>query len=271
MQTSPFIVMKPISDQQEYQRVSQWLDSQFYFSLGATVFLEQTLIHGSQWQLLRVYESQQLHTLLGVAVLIAGGTCFWVVQDSLVAATLCSAVLDYKPRRIVTNGLGRKILNDVIEGKGGISRAYDQWIMICEQRFPKSKGRLATFFDIAKLIEYQQLYNAERTVDELSDWKVLIAQERIAVQEVNGEIASIVRLGIETTRLVSIGGTYTFPTFRRKGYAGKVIEYAVNRIVASGHIAHLVVDINNKPAVELYRKLGFECVGESYVAYPEYQ
>ena len=270
MQTSPFIVTKAISDEQEYQRVSQWLDSQFYFSLGATVFLEQTLIHGSQWQLLRVYDSQQLHTLLGVAVLLKGGTCFWVIQDLLVASNICAAMLDYKPRRIVTNGLGRKILNDLIEGKGCILRAYDQWIMICEQRFPKSKGRLATLSDIAKLIEYQQLYNAERIVDELSDWKALIAQERIAVHEVNGEITSIVRLGIETTRLVSIGGTYTFPTFRRKGYAEKVIEYAVNRIVASGCIAHLVVDIDNKPAVELYRKMGFECVGESYVGYPQY-
>lgn len=34
--------------------------------------------------------------------------------------------------------------------------------------------------------------------------------------EADQQIVSIVRLGIETARLVSIGGTYTFPAYRRK-------------------------------------------------------
>nr|WP_282102814.1 GNAT family N-acetyltransferase [Acinetobacter baumannii] len=92
----------------------------------------------------------------------------------------------------------------------------------------------------------------------------------IIVLEADQQIVSIVRFGIATARLVSIGGTYTFPAYRRKGFAERILKFAVNQIVATGRIAHLIVDVDNTPAVTLYRQMGFECVESSYIAYPEY-
>ncbi|MDT1828050.1 GNAT family N-acetyltransferase, partial [Acinetobacter baumannii] len=63
---------------------------------------------------------------------------------------------------------------------------------------------------------------------------------------------------------------YTFPAYRRKGFAERILKFAVNQIVATGRIAHLIVDVDNTPAVTLYRQMGFECVESSYIAYPEY-
>ena len=142
--------------------------------------------------------------------------------------------------------------------------------MVCSRQFSEAQGRLAELSDIARLKEYQHQYNKERSVNETPDWASLIQQEKIIVLEADQQIVSIVRLGIETDRLVSIGGTYTFPAYRRKGFAERVLKFAVNRIVATRRIAHLIVDVDNTPAVTLYRQMGFECVESSYIAYPDY-
>ncbi|MCU7697884.1 GNAT family N-acetyltransferase [Acinetobacter sp. AYS6] len=260
------IIKGPPTSSEEYQLIFQWLDDRFYYSIGAMAFLAQTQATNAEWQLLRLYDSQNAKQLLGVAVIVAGGTCFWVPSGAL----LCTSILELQPRRIVTTAIGRDLLHAEIKQKARILREYDQWIMVCSRQFSEAQGRLAELSDIARLNEYQHQYNKERSVNETPDWESLIQQEKIIVLEADQQIISIVRLGIETDRLVSIGGTYTFPAYRRKGFAERILKFAVNRIVATGRIAHLIVDVDNTPAVTLYRQMGFECVESSYIAYPEY-
>lgn len=264
------IIKGPPTSSEEYQLIFQWLDERSYYSIGAMAFLDQTQTTNAEWQLLRLYDSQNAEQLLGVAVILAGGTCFWVPSETSSGSLLCTSILELQPRRIVTTTIGRDLLHAEIEQKGRILREYDQWIMVCSRQFSEAEGRLAELSDIARLNEYQHQYNKERSVNETPDWASLIQQEKIIVLEADEQIISIVRLGIETDRLVSIGGTYTFPAYRRKGFAERVLKFAVNRIVATGRIAHLIVDVDNTPAVTLYRQMGFECVESSYIAYPEY-
>lgn len=259
----------PVS-QKEYQLISQWLDAQFYHSLGITVFLDRTQVIDAQWQLLRLYDSNEGNDLLGVAVILAGGTCFWLPEASFSAGLLCSELLELQPSRIVTTSFGRDMLRSMMGHQMSILREYDQSVMVCSHRLPQASGRFAMTSDIPRLIEYQHLYNQERLVDERSDWNVLIQQAKVVVHEVDGQIVSIVRFGIETHRLVSIGGTYTFSEYRRQGYAERVLAFAINQIVESGRIAHLIVDIDNFPAIKLYHQMGFEDIGSSYVGYLGY-
>ena len=265
------IIKGPPTSSEEYQLIFQWLDDRFYYSIGTMAFLAQTQAIDPEWQLLRLYHPHNAEELLGVAVILAGGTCFWVTEEiSSSGSLLCKSILQLQPRRIVTTAIGRDLLHAEIKQKGRILREYDQWIMVCSRQFSEAQGRLAELSDIARLIEYQHQYNNERSVNETPDWESLIQQEKIIVLEADEQIVSIVRLGIETDRLVSIGGTYTCPAYRRKGFAERVLKFAVNRIVATGRIAHLIVDVDNTPAVTLYRRMGFECVESSYIAYPEY-
>lgn len=265
------IIKGPPTSSEEYQLIFQWLDERFYYSIGAMAFLDQTQVIDAEWQLLRLYDPQNSKQLLGVAVIVTGGTCFWVPSKiSSSGASLCTSILELQPRRIVTNAIGRDLLHAEIKQKGRILREYDQWIMICSRQFSEAQGRLAERSDITRLNEYQHQYNKERSVNETPDWESLIQQEKIIVLEADDQIISVVRLGIETDRLISIGGTYTFPAYRRKGFAERVLQFAVNRIVATGRIAHLIVDIDNTPAFTLYRQMGFECIESSYIAYPEY-
>lgn len=265
------IIKRPPTSSEEYQFIFQWLDERSYYSIGTMAFLDQTQALDAEWQLMRLYDPHNAEQLLGVAVILAGGTCFWVPSEkSSSGALLCTSILQLQPRRIVTTAIGRDLLHAEIKQKGRILKEYDQWIMVCSRQFSKAQGRLAELSDIARLNEYQHQYNKERSVNEAPDWESLIQQEKIIVLEADDQIVSIVRLGIETDRLVSIGGTYTFPAYRRKGFAERILQFAVNRIVATGRIAHLIVDIDNTPAVTLYRHMGFECVESSYIAYPEY-
>lgn len=265
------IIKGPPTSSEEYQLIFQWLDERFHYSIGAMAFLNQTQATDTEWQLLRLYHPQNSKQLLGVTVIVTGGTYFWVPSKiSSSGASLCTSILELQPRRIVTNAIGRDLLHAEIKQKGRILREYDQWIMICSRQFSEAQGRLAERSDITRLNEYQHQYNDERSVNETPDWESLIQQEKIIVLEADDQIISIVRLGIETDRLVSIGGTYTFPAYRRKGFAERVLQFAVNRIVATGRIAHLIVDVDNTPAVTLYRQMGFECVESSYIAYTEY-
>lgn len=265
------IIKGPPTSSEEYQLIFQWLDERFHYSIGAMAFLNQTQVTNTEWQLLRLYHPQNSKQLLGVAVILAGGTCFWVpAEKSSSGALLCTSILELQPRRIVTTAIGRDLLNAQIKQKGHILREYDQSIMVCSRQFSQAQGRLAERSDISRLNEYQHQYNKERSVNETPDWESLIQQQKIIVLEADDQIVSVVRLGIETDRLISIGGTYTFPAYRRKGFAERVLQFAVNRIVATGRIAHLIVDIDNTPAVTLYRQMGFECVESSYIAYSEY-
>ncbi|MDA3558952.1 GNAT family N-acetyltransferase [Acinetobacter sp. AOR15_HL] len=264
------IIKGPPTSSEEYQLIFQWLEERSNYSIGAMAFLNQTQATNTEWQLLRLYHPQNSKQLLGVAVIVAGGTCFWVPSEASSGALLCTSILELQPHRIVTTAIGRDLLNAQIKQKGHILREYDQSIMVCSRQFSQAQGRLAELSDIARLNEYQHQYNDERSVNETPDWESLIQQEKIIVLEADDQIVSVVRLGIETDRLISIGGTYTFPAYRRKGFAERVLQFAVNRIVATGRIAHLIVDIDNTPAVTLYRQMGFECVESSYIAYPEY-
>ena len=257
--------------QNEYQLISEWLDSRFYYSIGITFFFDQTQISNTQWRLLRLYDQKSPDVLLGVAVLVANGTCFWLPEETLEAGKLCTAILDLRPQRIMTTSFGRDLLHNSLISSVHLLREYDQWVMINNSRFPDANGRMARISDIPRLVEYQYKYNEERLVNEVSNWEMLVVQEKVAVYEVNDQIVSIVRFGIETNRIVTLGGTYTFPSYRRQGFAERVLEFAIDWIVSNGRIAYLIVDIDNCPAVELYLKMGFECVGGAYVGYPEYQ
>ncbi|MGE8598761.1 MAG: GNAT family N-acetyltransferase [Acinetobacter calcoaceticus] len=265
------IIKGPPASSEQQQHIFQWLEERSNYSIGAMAFLNQTQATNAEWQLLRLYHPHNAEQLLGVAVILAGGTCFWVPsKTSSSGSLLCTSILQLQPRRIVTTAIGRDLLHAEIKQKGRILREYDQWIMICSRQFSQAQGRLAELSDIARLNEYQHQYNKERSVNETPDWVSLIQQEKIIVLEADQQIVSVVRLGIETDRLISIGGTYTFPAYRRKGFAERVLQFAVNRIVATGRIAHLIVDVDNTPAVTLYRQMGFECIESSYIGYPEY-
>lgn len=70
------IIKGPPTSSEEYQIIFHWLEERSNYSIGAMAFLAQTQATNAEWQLLRLYNSKNAEQLLGVAVIVAGGTCF---------------------------------------------------------------------------------------------------------------------------------------------------------------------------------------------------
>lgn len=66
---------------------------------------------------------------------------------------------------------------------------------------------------------------------------------------------------------IQIGGVYTHPLYRRNGYAGAIVMTLCKRAWQAGKTPVLFVKEKNKPAFNLYQKLGFEECGRYEIAY----
>ena len=66
---------------------------------------------------------------------------------------------------------------------------------------------------------------------------------------------------------VQIGGVYTHPLYRRNGYAGALVQAICKRARNAHRQPVLFVKDKNKPAFNLYQKLGFEECGHYTIAY----
>ena len=66
---------------------------------------------------------------------------------------------------------------------------------------------------------------------------------------------------------IQLGGVYTHPLYRRNGYAAALVTALSNRALRAGKQPVLFVKEKNKPAFNLYQKIGFEECGRYAIAY----
>lgn len=100
------------------------------------------------------------------------------------------------------------------------------------------------------------LLNLQKTCNTQIVFYALSGKEIIAKVNTNGN-------GIGYNQ---IGGVYTKPEFRNIGVSTHIMKVLLNEIHMSGRKAVLYVKKDNKPALSLYRKLGFHIIDE-YSAY----
>lgn len=73
----------------------------------------------------------------------------------------------------------------------------------------------------------------------------------------NGRLLSVARAQANTERAWMVGGVYTIPTERGRGYGGDVTRAAVSAAREAGAIPGLFVRELNVPARRIYERLGF--------------
>lgn len=64
-----------------------------------------------------------------------------------------------------------------------------------------------------------------------------------------------------------LGGVYTLPRYRSRGYAKEVTRHLLGEISKQGKKAALFVKINNEPAIQLYKNLGFTIETDFRISY----
>ena len=126
------------------------------------------------------------------------------------------------------------------------------------QLFPLEKEYLLeeVLIGSSELNPKAALLNLQKTCNTQSVFYALSGKEIMAKVNTNGK-------GIGYNQ---IGGVYTKPEFRNRGVSTYIMKVLLNEIHMSGRKAVLYVKKDNKPALALYRKLGFHIIDE-YKAY----
>jgi ribosomal protein S18 acetylase RimI-like enzyme len=77
-----------------------------------------------------------------------------------------------------------------------------------------------------------------------------------------GRIVSVACRYLMLPEIGCIGGVYTEPLYRGRGYAREVTSAISSDIVSSGATAMLHVERGNTPAIRVYRRLGYRVAGQ---------
>ncbi len=85
----------------------------------------------------------------------------------------------------------------------------------------------------------------------------LIEQRHTVVCEADGRPVSKADLEARSAEVASLGGVYTLPPYRGRGYAASACSLLCADLLASGAGVTLNTDARNLPALALYRSLGF--------------
>lgn len=116
--------------------------------------------------------------------------------------------------------------------------------------------------DNAVLNRWRNMYKQERGILFDADVDAWVQSGRVFVYEADGNIVALAKFDLELTRLVEIGGVFTFPEFRRRGYGGRLVNDLAVRIRGLGKMPTLQVDTQNDPAHHLYQHLGWATMGQ---------
>lgn len=90
----------------------------------------------------------------------------------------------------------------------------------------------------------------------------LISKQPIYGVFVNGELVSYAGSFIQLPQVWMIGGVYTHPKHRSKGYATLATSAVTEEALKNAESAALFVRSDNYSAIKVYRKIGYKKIGE---------
>lgn len=95
----------------------------------------------------------------------------------------------------------------------------------------------------------------------------MIQAKKVFFLKEENTIISKAHINAETKNYCQLGGVFTIPSHRNKGFATKLIKYLVNIIHQKNKKTVLYVKTNNKNAISAYKKAGFSFLGEYAIVY----
>jgi GNAT superfamily N-acetyltransferase len=171
------------------------------------------------------------------------------------------------PQRLCTSEQTKSWIRPLLLQHYQLQREYDQQVLICTQAPDGAAGRWAVPQDKPALQAYAAAYLAERGSGSLEHpWDDWIQQRRIAVLEDNGQIVAVVRRS-QTVRHAIVVAPFTFPQFRRQGFARRLLAFFTQELLQEFPAVKLWVNADNAPAIALYHALNFQKIGGCYTSY----
>ncbi|MCJ8278756.1 MAG: GNAT family N-acetyltransferase [Rivularia sp. ALOHA_DT_140] len=210
-----------------------------------------------------------LDNIQGVVMVNSNNTQMSIEScNQLTAQSLFSIV---KPRncllRLITSTQVKDWIRPLLIENYQLKNEYDQLVMNCNQILSDGEGRWALPDDKSTLQAYEQAYIIERgSGNPNRNWDDLIKKRQIAVLEDSGQIVSVVRYN-PVNCYAYLVAPFTFPQFRRQGFARKLLGFLITELLQEYKAIKLWVDDDNLMAIKLYRSLAFKQIGTCYTGY----
>jgi predicted GNAT family acetyltransferase len=129
--------------------------------------------------------------------------------------------------------------------------------------YPKDLGTLLPLqirYELEEVVINSQRYSEQACRQHL---KRALRRQLVLMAELNGEVVAKAGTNARGFTADQIGGVYTVESERNSGIAFRVMEELLRRIFAQKNTVCLFVKKSNRPALSLYRKLGFR-ITEGY-------
>ena len=146
---------------------------------------------------------------------------------------------------------------------------HAQWVMHIDQNptgetlniRPGNKELLPQLIESTALMRLED-EGTDPRIEDFSLWQqtieILVAQRRVWVGMVKGEIGFVIEIGTRCQNGAQIGSTYVPPHLRGRGLSTLGMRAIVQRMLADCKVVSLLVKEDNLPAIKCYEKVGFQ-------------
>jgi ribosomal protein S18 acetylase RimI-like enzyme len=258
----------------QIQAAIEWLASQPQqnpdLEIGLHLIVKDQIVPHDRGGLVAIaHTSDKLTDIQGIVLAQPGNRNVSMVSaDASVTEALLALVSARGcPQRLCTDGYTKAWVRPWLLQRYQLQRESDQQVLICTQAPAGAAGRWAAPQDKPALQAYAEQYLAERGSGSLAHpWDDWIQQRRIAVLEQDGQVVAVVRRG-ETADSAIVVAPFTFPQFRRQGFARRLLAFFMQEMLQEFPAVKLWVNEDNVGAIALYNSLNYQLVGECYTGY----
>lgn len=180
------------------------------------------------------------------------------------------------------SNIAAKLIDHALENRF-IMHAPPNLLPIVKRKFPRAKCYVedwmlvksddATFFrskllrglrteDDASKLAMLLSSRKDRTTGTVKKYIELITKQPIYGVFVNGKLVSYAGSFIQLPQVWMIGGVYTHPKHRSKGYATLATSAVTEEALKNAEAAALFVRSDNYSAIKVYKKIGYKKIGE---------
>jgi len=141
-----------------------------------------------------------------------------------------------------------------------------------ELKTGEGNARLATESDITQLVQWRIAYSQEALNEPASEQQAqqshdnivaMVKDETLWVLEVDNQPVAMTGFNSKVAGAVQVGGVYTPPEFRSRGYGRHLVSASLAAEYEQGsQISILFTDQGNTPARKAYESIGYRLIGE---------
>jgi len=178
---------------------------------------------------------------------------------------IAEKLVDYAPENRFIMHVPPNLL-PIIKRKIPHTKCYvEDWMLVKsdDATFFRSKfvRRMHTEDDASKLAMLLSS-RKDRATGTVKKYVELIGKQPIFGVFVNGELVSYAGSFIQLPEVWMIGGVYTYPEHRSKGYATLATSAVTEEASKNAEAAALFVRPDNYSAIRVYEKIGYKKIGE---------